>query len=345
MTAATSAARRVPVRIPFQTITPEQRATFLRDGFLVLPDLIPRSVALSLASRYDGLFRGDFETGTYPDEWYGREGMSLPLCVKEICNGWKSDRLVASVALSAGLGKLATDLMGWESGARIGQDDVLHKPPGGSEVAFHQDSAYISRQFVPPDDNSVTIWCALDDVDPSTGSVEYVPGSHRWQQRESSVSGSSSGSSSSSGGSSSSSSLDMQTSTFHSGGGAGGDGYRSAMFEAAEACGIAREDVPPVQSITVQAGGAVVHHQDVWHGSDRNRTADRPRRALGVHLLRSDVQFRGGDALLGDGTEGPTYIYGRYKELGSADVPEKHFPVTFGPGRSEFLDDYCTVAA
>jgi hypothetical protein len=113
---------------------------------------------------------------------------------------------------------------------------------------------------------------------------------------------------------------------------------------AAEACGIEPSAVPPVQSITVQTGGAVVHHQDVWYGSDRNRTADRPQRALGVHLLQSDVvSFRDGDALAGDSpSQAPTYIYGRYKELGSTAMPEKHFTVTFGPGRSEFLDSYCT---
>ena len=70
--------------------------------------------------------------------------------------------------------------MKWEKGTRIGQDDVLWKPPGASGVAWHQDADYISNQFQPRDDNSVTVWLALDDADAETGVVQYAKGSHRW---------------------------------------------------------------------------------------------------------------------------------------------------------------------
>ena len=39
------------------------------------------------------------------------------------------------------------------------------------------DSAYISRQFCPSSNNSVTVWIALDDADEERGIVEYAPGS------------------------------------------------------------------------------------------------------------------------------------------------------------------------
>ena len=62
--------------------------------------------------------------------------------------------------------------------------------------------------------------------------------------------------------------------------------------------------------------------QDVWHGSGRNRSASRPRRALGVHLLRRDVLLR---------TEpSPDYIYGRYVLAeGCDEVSEQFFPITW----------------
>ena len=41
----------------------------------------------------------------------------------------KSSDLVASVACSANLAAVAAKLMGW-AGVRLGQDDVLWKPPG-----------------------------------------------------------------------------------------------------------------------------------------------------------------------------------------------------------------------
>lgn len=105
-----------------------------------------------------------------------------------MCNVWKSDRLVASIVLKESLGKLVCNVMGWSS-ARIAQDDLIWKPPcsvdaslddSSSVVGFHQDATYISNQFEPRDNNSVTVWMALDDADEETGCVQYVPGSHLW---------------------------------------------------------------------------------------------------------------------------------------------------------------------
>lgn len=71
----------------------------------------------------------------------------MPPC-QQIVNAWKADRTVAAVVLSEKLGRLAASLAGWDS-ARVAQDDVVWKPPGSGPVAYHQDSAYISRQFIP----------------------------------------------------------------------------------------------------------------------------------------------------------------------------------------------------
>ncbi|MDD9981310.1 MAG: hypothetical protein OXU81_08150, partial [Gammaproteobacteria bacterium] len=54
--------------------TPAQVERFRRDGFLVLERLIAPETAARLASRFAPLFRGEFETGLYPDEWNWREG-------------------------------------------------------------------------------------------------------------------------------------------------------------------------------------------------------------------------------------------------------------------------------
>lgn len=116
---------------------------------------------------------------------YAREGISKEDGVtRELCNVWKSDRLVASVILREQLGKLVCEIMNWSS-TRIAQDDLIWKPPSETQdnhsvVGFHQDSTYISSQFEPLDNNSVTVWMALDDADEETGCVQYVPGSHLW---------------------------------------------------------------------------------------------------------------------------------------------------------------------
>jgi hypothetical protein len=64
--------------------------------------------------------------------------------------------------------------------ARVAQDSLIWKPPGAGPVSYHQDAPYISAQFVPFQNNSITIWCALDDADEETGVVEYARGSHLW---------------------------------------------------------------------------------------------------------------------------------------------------------------------
>jgi tetratricopeptide (TPR) repeat protein len=54
-------------------LTPQQVQTFHDDGFLVVENFIPPAVAARVAARYEGLFRGEFETGLYPDEWNWKE--------------------------------------------------------------------------------------------------------------------------------------------------------------------------------------------------------------------------------------------------------------------------------
>eukprot|EP00455_Lapot_gusevi_P029477 TRINITY_DN3156_c0_g1_i1.p1 TRINITY_DN3156_c0_g1~~TRINITY_DN3156_c0_g1_i1.p1 ORF type:complete len:161 (+),score=27.16 TRINITY_DN3156_c0_g1_i1:222-704(+) len=121
----------------------------------------------------EGLWEGKFETGVYPDEWHWRKGFTYPHMTKEIVNGWKSDRLVASVVLNSALGRLCSQLGDWQ-GARLGQDDVIDKPAGGTPVGYHRDSVYISRNFLPTTNNSITCWMALDDADAGNGAIEYA---------------------------------------------------------------------------------------------------------------------------------------------------------------------------
>jgi hypothetical protein len=78
---------------------------FRRDGFVVVEDLLPRTLATRLGERFAPLFRGEFETGVWPDEWYWREGMSLPDVTRHMGNTWKCDRTIAGVALSAAIGR------------------------------------------------------------------------------------------------------------------------------------------------------------------------------------------------------------------------------------------------
>ncbi|KAJ1460996.1 hypothetical protein M885DRAFT_508521 [Pelagophyceae sp. CCMP2097] len=269
------------------------RAQFRRDGFVPCAGVIDAADAEALRLEFDRLFRGDFDTNVYPDEWHWREGISRPDAFREIVNGWKSSDVVARVVMRPGIARLAAEVMGWAAGARLAQDDCLWKPPGAGGVAYHQDAPYISHNFTPREDNSITVWIALDDADEETGVVEYAVGSHAWRCAE----------------------TPLAAAQFHS-----ADG-EAAMRRAAADAGVADVEI---QRLRVPCGGAVLHHQDCWHGSRENRSPARPRRALGLHYVRADAALR---------TEPPPdYIYGRYAlGPGDATVHDEFFPVTWSP--------------
>ena len=236
--------------------TAAQREHFATNGYVLQPDVIRPEDRDALVAAFERLFKGEFDTGIYPDEWHWRQGISKPDAFREIVNAWKSDDAVAAVALDAAIGKRAAELMGWR-GARLAQDDVLWKPPGACGVSYHTDGKYISDNFTPRDDNSVTVWIALDAADETTGVVEYARGSHKWERASTKAS-------------------------FHDG--AGADPVARAAAAAGVEVVVDRHEVPSCS--------AVFHHQDVWHGSAANVSPDRPRRALGLHYIRDDVKFR-----------------------------------------------------
>ena len=176
-------------------------------------------------------------------------------------------------------------------------------------VGFHQDSAYISNQFTPYDNNSVTLWIALDDADVDTGCLEYAVGSHKWRNNEEGTSKNS-----------------EISSEFHS---TDESSYRNGLSVAARLAGVSQNRV---EAVPVKEGCAVLHHQDVWHGSAGNKSPTRHRRALVAHYIRGDVNFRH--------DPNPTYIYGRYKRYNSIELDETFFPIIYGERRTEWLDDF-----
>jgi len=162
---------------PFE-LTDEQAESFATNGFVVVDRIVDPELAARALSRYDGLFDGKFETGLYPDEWNWKSGRDPQDLTRQICNAWKSDRQIAGVVRREDIGRACARLGNWP-GARLSQDNVLWKPPGGKALGFHQDSSY-EQWAIPPE--WVSCWIALDDTTATQGTVEYVRGSHRWPQ-------------------------------------------------------------------------------------------------------------------------------------------------------------------
>jgi phytanoyl-CoA hydroxylase len=235
-------------------VSEDYRSQFRLQGFVVIERLLEYAQIESLRERFPRLFAGKFDTGIYPDEWYWREGMSLPDVTRHMANAWKSDLTVAKLALSESIGRFASDLAGWD-GARLGQDTIWWKAPLTKPIALHQDTSFMD--FIDPP-STITCWVTLDDTHRDAGTLEYAPGSHKWP-------------------------ISPLPDEFH-----GTPDYRARMRAAAKVAGV---DPPDPIFIEVPAGSCVFHCGEVWHGSAANTTGDRMRRSIGVHMLPAKARF------------------------------------------------------
>lgn len=238
-----------------KSLTAGQIALFRQNGFLPVRNAIPSEIVELLLNRFEPLFRGEFETGVYPDEWYWREGISLPEATRHMSNLWKSDLTVARLILSPDIAEAAASLAGWP-GVRLGQDTLWMKMPGAPPIALHQDTSFMN--FLEPAE-SITAWIALDDTKTGSGTIAYVPGSQHWP-------------------------LQPMPDEFH----APQSGWQSQMLAAAGEAGVGE---PIVQEIEVPAGSILFHSGSVWHGSGPNNSTNVMRRSLGIHYLHPDVRF------------------------------------------------------
>ena len=126
-------------------------------------------------------------------------------------------------------------------------DQIFMKPPRfGSAKPYHQDNAYFRCH---PDDEVITAWIALDDVDESNGCLRYIDGSHRFPI------------------------LDHHE--------VSGEGHHLEPVLAG--VDMRRESLAPVRK-----GGVVFHHSKTLHTSHRN-TSDRWRRAYATHWVGAGV--------------------------------------------------------
>lgn len=124
----------MPFSMPLLSqLAPEDRQAFQEDGFIVIENVLDQGQIARLRAAFPRLFKGDFDTGVYPDEWHWREGVSLPDVTRHIGNAWKSDLAIANLVLSSDIGRAAAYLTGWP-GVKLGQDTIWWKPPGTKPV-------------------------------------------------------------------------------------------------------------------------------------------------------------------------------------------------------------------
>ena len=286
------------------TLPPPDCDTFAAEGFVTMPELVERAFCDHLNARLELVLRGEYDTGGVPDkappfkpETRCKPGKAPPPLggpskrTLQVVNVWKADHAFAAVVRSPTLGRYVAQLAGWPSGARVANDQVWAKPPGGAALTFHRDSAYLD--FEPAD--VATVWIALDDMEDELGPLEYAPGSHLWGDGR----------------------VGSASQFFD------GKDRHALLHDAARREGIAEPaDTLRIERLSVRVGGAGVHNGRLWHGSGRNASASRPRRGLGVHFVPAHARFRDPAA--------ETTLAHRFRAADGGDaLPPESFPITW----------------
>ncbi|HVT42641.1 MAG TPA: phytanoyl-CoA dioxygenase family protein [Acidimicrobiales bacterium] len=152
------------------TVTPQLVEDFRRDGFVVVPDLIPphdlaryaRAVDAAVARRSAHDSRALAEKSRYEQSFV------------QCQNLWEDSADVRPLTFDPRLGETAAHLLGVEA-VRLWHDQALYKEPGGRETDPHQDHPY----WPIVETDTVTAWIPFDGSTLESGAMGYLPGSHR----------------------------------------------------------------------------------------------------------------------------------------------------------------------
>lgn len=93
-------------------------------------------------------------------------------------NLWKVDRRFERIAHDARLVGYAATLLDTND-VLLMEDNVVAKMPGAKAVPWHQDYSY----WPLAEPHAVTIWIALDDIDPTNGAMEVAAGTQAEGER------------------------------------------------------------------------------------------------------------------------------------------------------------------
>lgn len=151
-------------------LTPEQIATYRRDGFIQLNDVITGPELEAMRNAVAGAVAAE----SLHDDPARAKSSYEQIFIQKV-NLWTRHEDVKPFVLSRRFANLAARLMG--SPARIWHDQALFKEPHtGAKTPWHQDTPYWPQE---PKREQTTIWIALRDATIHNGCMSFLPGTHQ----------------------------------------------------------------------------------------------------------------------------------------------------------------------
>jgi ectoine hydroxylase-related dioxygenase (phytanoyl-CoA dioxygenase family) len=226
------------------------RAHYGADGFyLHTTSLFPDALLRNATAGQEAVKRGEYETGTPPQNSYWNPGDDERKLVK-IEMSQLANRAIWELVTYPALGEMAAAITGAQW-VQIWWTQLLIKPPADAEgagspnIGWHQDRHY--WQIWEEGSELFTAWVALSDVTAEAGPMRFVRGSHRWGLRN--------------------------LSDFY------GQDHEAQRDKIQVPGGAAWEEVAAI----LPSGGVSFHHNLTYHGSGPNRSG-QPRRSFALHL-------------------------------------------------------------
>ncbi len=163
-------------------LTAVQKASYVRDGFLLYGPILSAEALEALRTRIDALASGEHPNAEKIGVRLEAAAQSGELVdvprrdkVWQLTNTHRSDEVIFNHARNPKILDIVAELLGTED-IKLFADQTLMKPAyHGSSVSWHQDSAYWTV-IEPP--ALVSCWTALDDATEGNGCVRMISGSY-----------------------------------------------------------------------------------------------------------------------------------------------------------------------
>jgi hypothetical protein len=159
---------------PEAMVGPDDRARFEREGFCLLPGVIPPNLLAILRDECQGFIdRKHAEMDAVGTDTVGISHRGRRYFVSD---AWRQRPVLGRFLFSPLMAGICRDLLGPDAWLFYDQYVVKGTEAGGTSFAWHQDSGYVNANGGDATHRPyLTCWCTLDDVTEANGTVYLLP--------------------------------------------------------------------------------------------------------------------------------------------------------------------------